>query len=356
MGNEQTSFPSMPFTVLAGDIGGTNSRLALYQPRPGGAGTPLYERSYPSGSYPSLEDIADAFLAAAAAALEGRVGKGKGVSAACLAVAGPVENNICRATNLPWIVDGRSLAARLGVERVLVVNDFHAAALGVLAVDPDWLSPLGGSPAVPHGPIAVLGAGTGLGTAFLLWSPARQGYQVVASEAGHMDFACRTPLEFGLLQYLANKYGRVSCERVLSGRGLADVFGFLSQEPGCRALIRPETTAALAAPSPGHDPAAVISERGLTGADPICEMALAVFCSVLGAVAGNMALTILPTGGVFLAGGIAPRVLPYLQKGVFREAFDRKGRLHTLVERIPVFVVTHPQVGLIGAAAAAATL
>jgi glucokinase len=340
--------------LLAGDIGGTNCRLALYEATPSVAATPLFERTYPSSSHRSLDDIADDFLAGASAALDGRVGRGKGVSSACLAIAGPIENNICRATNLPWIVDGRSLATRLGIERVRLVNDVHAGALGVTAVGSEWLAPLGGAPPMRRGPIAVVGAGTGLGEAFLIWSTSENGYQVVPSEGGHVDFAPRTPLEVGLLQFLANKYGRVSCERVLSGRGLLDVFSFLSQEPGCRALIRPETIAALAQPSP--DPTAVVSERGLSGADPICEMSLAVFCSVLGAVAGNMALTILATGGVFVVGGIAPRVLPYLQKGAFREAFERKGRLHMLLERLPAFVVTHPQVGLMGAAAAAASL
>ena len=135
------------------------------------------------------------------------------------------------------------------------------------------------------------------------------------------------------MQFLTSKYGRVSCERVLSGQGLVDVFTFLSEEPACRGLIRPETAAALAAP--GSDPAAAISQRALAGTDPVCEMALAIFCSVLGAVAGNLGLMVLATGGVFVAGGIAPRILPYLQRGGFREAFDRKGRLHTLVERMP---------------------
>ncbi len=340
--------------LLAGDIGGTNSRLALYEATPRVAAKPLFERTYPSASHGSLDDIADAFLAEAAVALDGRVGRGN-VQSAWLAVAGPVENDICRATNLPWVVDGPSLATRLGIERVRLVNDFYAAALGVTAVGSEWLAPLGGPPPARRGPIGVLGAGTGLGEAFLLWSSSENRYEVVPSEGGHQDFAPRTPLEVGLLQFLGNKYGRVSCERVLSGRGLADVFSFLSQEPACRALIRPETMAALARPSPAHDPAAVISERGLSGADPICEMSLALFCSVLGAVAGNLAVSVLATGGVFVVGGIAPRVLPYLQKGAFREAFERKGRLHTLLERYPAFVVTHPQVGLIGAASGAAS-
>jgi glucokinase len=341
--------------VLAGDIGGTNSRFALYEAPPGAAPRPLFERTYPSGSHHSLDDIADQFLLDAAVKLEGRVGRGKGIRAACVAIAGPVENNICKATNLPWTVDGRSLATRLGIDRVRLVNDFHAAALGVTSVGSDALAPLGGSPPQRRGPIVVLGAGTGLGAAFLLWSAGDNAYQVVPSEAGHMDFAPRSPLEVGLLQYLGNKYGRVSCERVLSGRGLMDVFSFLSLEPACRVLIRPETSAALAAPVSVTDPAAVISERGLSGADPICEMSLALFASVLGAVAGNLALSVLPTGGVFVAGGIAPRLVQYLQKGLFREAFDRKGRLHTLLEQLPAFVVTHPHIGLVGAAVAASS-
>jgi glucokinase len=195
--------------ILAGDVGGTNSRFALYEAvGKRAAPTPLLERSYPSKSYRALGEIADEFLNAA----------------------GPIENNILRATNLPWTIDGRMLASHLGIDRVTLVNDFFAAALGAVAVEAQWLAPLGGTPGVRHGPIAVLGAGTGLGVAFLLWSNSTDRYQVIPSEAGHVDFAPRTPLEAGLLQFLIHKYGRVSCERVLCGRGLVDVFTFLSQE------------------------------------------------------------------------------------------------------------------------------
>jgi glucokinase len=337
-------------TVLAGDIGGTNCRLAIYDvPASGLRGVkPIFEQTYPSASYASLDVIAEQFVVAAA----GAIGARAEVETACLGIAGPIENNICRATNLPWVVDGTALSQRLGIARVLLVNDFTAAALGVTAVGADELVALGGDLRVAHGPMAVLGAGTGLGQAFLLWSTVENRYQVVASEGGHVDLAARTPLEHGLVHFLTNKYGRVSCERVLSGKGLVDVFKFLSEEPACRGLIRPETAAVLAAA--GNDPAAAISQRALAGTDPVCEMALALFCSVLGAVAGNLGLMVLATGGVFVAGGIAPRVLPYLQRGGFREAFDRKGRLHTLVERIPAYVVTHPQPGLLGAATIAA--
>jgi glucokinase len=339
-------------TVLAGDIGGTNTRLAIYDAATGPEGwvlTPIFERTYPSPAHPSLDVIAEEYLATATHELGPRAS----VSSACFGIAGPIENNVCRATNLPWVVDGRALSARLGIERVTLINDFTAAALGVTAVSPADLAPLGGGTPVAQGPIAVLGAGTGLGQAFLLWSPSENRYRVVPSEGGHVDLAARTPLEQGLVQFLNVKYGRVSCERVLSGQGLVDVFAFLSEEPACRGLIRPETAAVLAAPG-HHDPAAAISARALAGTDPICEMALAIFCSVLGAVAGNLGLTLLATGGVFVAGGIAPRILPFLQRGGFREAFERKGRLHTLVERMPAYVVTHPQPGLLGAAIVAA--
>ncbi len=338
--------------VLAGDIGGTNSRLAIYDvPETGLRGVkPLFEQTYPSAAHASLDVIAEKFLAAATAA----VGATAKVARACFGIAGPIEHNICRATNLPWVVDGNALSLRLGIARVVLVNDFHAAALGVTAVGPDELVALGGDVPIVHGPMAVLGAGTGLGQAFLLWSASENRYNVVASEGGHVDLAARTPLEHGLVHFLTAKYGRVSCERVLSGKGLVDVFQFLSEEPACRGLIRPETQAALAAT--GNDPAASISQRALSGADPVCEMALALFCSVLGAVAGNLGLMVLATGGVFVAGGIAPRILPYLQRGGFREAFDRKGRLHTLVERMPAYVVAHAEPGLLGAATVASTL
>jgi glucokinase len=336
--------------VMAGDIGGTNTRLAIYDVTASGVRglDPLFEQTYPSPAHASLDIIADKFLAEAARALGGP----SSIGSACFGIAGPIEHNICRATNIPWVVDGNELSQRLGIPRVVLVNDFQAAALGVTAVGPAQLVALGGDPPVVHGPMAVLGAGTGLGQAFLLWSPTENRYRVVSSEGGHVDLAARTPLEHGLVYFLTGKYGRVSCERVLSGRGLVDAFTFLSEEPACQGLIRPETAAALAAP--GQDRAATISQHALAGTDPVCEMALSIFCSVLGATAGNLGLMVLATGGVFVAGGIAPRIIPFLKRGGFREAFDRKGRLHTLVERLPAYVVTHPQPGLLGAATIAA--
>ena len=342
--------------VLAGDIGGTNARLALYSVKRGAGDDPgklqldsVFEHTYPSKTHPSLELIVEDFLKDAQ--MQGQ--EAREITRACLGIAGPVENNICRATNLPWVVDGNALGSRLGIERFTLLNDFHAAALGVTSVESTYLVGLGGSPPLLHGPIAVLGAGTGLGEAFLTWSPTENRYQVIPSEGGHADLAPRSPLEMALFQYLTAKYGRVSYERVLSGRGLVDAFTFLSQEPACASLIREQTRADMA--SPGHDPAAVITQRALDFADPVCEMAVAIFSSVLGALAGNLALYALATGGVFIAGGIAPRVLPYLQRSVFRDAFEAKGRMTSLVTRIPAFVVTHPHLGLLGSATRAAT-
>jgi glucokinase len=384
--------------VLAGDIGGTNTRLALFD---GGADEPLFERVYPSAAYTGLDLIAEKFLAEARAESTGG-GSGSGApfafvppEQACFGIAGPVEGNVCRATNLPWVVDGRVLMQRLGIPKVRLVNDFFAAALGSIRVPASALAVLGGGgPRDPRGPVAVLGAGTGLGQAFLLWSPASQRYEVVPSEGGHADFAPRTPLESSLLRYLAAKYGRVSYERVLSGQGLVDLYAFLNEEPALRLGGKAETRLAMAR----EDPAAVVSRHALDGSDPVCQAALAIFCGVLGALAGNLALTVLATGGVFVAGGIAPRILPFLSHsaaqggglshsaaqggglshsaaqgglqqpteqggtrtatggGIFREAFERKGRLQSLVASIPSFVVTHPQPGLLGAASVAMSL
>jgi glucokinase len=379
------SRPTTP-PVLAGDIGGTNTRLALFE---ADRDDPRFERVYPSAAFTGLELIAEKFLGEARAEL----GAGAQVvlpERACFGIAGPVEGNVCRATNLPWVIDGRVLAQRLGIPKVRLVNDFYAAALGSIRVPSGALSVLGGGgPRDPKGPVAVLGAGTGLGQAFLLWSAAAQRYDVVSSEGGHADFAPRTPLESALLRYLAAKYGRVSYERVLSGQGLVDLYAFLNEEPALRLVGKAETQLAMAR----EDPAAVVSRHALDGSDPVCEMALAMFCGVFGALAGNLALTVLATGGVFVAGGIAPRILPFLVKSappsaprpdggvgpgpgvqagpiagggagaglakggvIFREAFERKGRLQSLVAGIPSYVVTHPQPGLLGAAAVAATL
>lgn len=321
--------------VLAGDIGGTNSRFALFE-----GGKKLHEQTLPSAGFTSLEDAIDAFLQGATQRPE----------RACLAVAGPVENGICRVTNLTWTVDARRLADKTRLSHVQLVNDFQAAAFGVTLLGPEHLHQLGGGARNPHGPIVVLGAGTGLGEAFLTWSEADSRYQVLPSEGGHADFTPRTAIETGLAAFLAARYKRASYERVLSGPGIRDIFSFLMSEPACRSMVAEETRLAIAS----EDPPAVIVRQALAGRDPICALALQIFASSYGACAGNLALTVLATGGVFIAGGIAPRILPVLDRGAFREAFEAKGRMQPFLAKLPVFVVTQPDVGLLGAAALAA--
>ncbi|HEY0715765.1 MAG TPA: glucokinase [Polyangia bacterium] len=328
--------------VFVGDIGGTNTRLALYRD-----GKEAFERIYPSQEQASLEDAALRFLQEARAELGNDVRPQR----ACFGVAGPVENDTSKITNLPWFIEARKLEQRLQIERVRLLNDFQAAALGVTVLEPQHFLQLGGGTRVENGPCVVLGAGTGLGAAFLIWSTAGR-YEVVSSEAGHTDFAARTPVEAALYQHLVRIYERVSYERVLSGAGLVDTFQFLDAEYGCHALVRPETREAMKT----EDPAAVVTKQALAGADPVCRMAVEIFLSVLGGFAGNLALTALATGGVFIAGGITPRLKPLLNQGPFRPSFEAKGRMQPLVAKMPAYLVMFPDLGMLGASVQASRL
>jgi glucokinase len=330
--------------VLAGDIGGTNSRLALYED-----GKAIFERTYPSAQQPSLEAAVQQFLKEAS----GQLGARGRPPRACLAVAGPVEDGTARITNLPWSVDQRTLAAKTGMSSVRLVNDFEAAASGIPLLQSHDLLPLGGEAPHPKGPVVVTGPGTGLGTSFLFWSEPAGGYQVVASEGGHADFAPTSPIEHGLASALAARYqGHVSVERVLSGPGLRDIFSFLRDDPANRRLAAPETLAALERGD--EDPAAVIVHQAVARRDPLSLLTVHLFLSVLGAHVGNLALTVLATGGVYIAGGIAPRLTTLLADSPLRESFEAKGRMKKLLTGVPIFVVTQRELGLLGAAAIAA--
>lgn len=321
--------------VLAGDIGGTKTIVALVEVDHTGPRIAL-ERRYDSQAFAGLAPIVEAFLSETGVRAE----------RASFGVAGPVVEDRCVATNLPWVVDARQLERTLGLGPTRLLNDFEAVAYGVLHVQEKDLVVLNPGTRVPRAPIAVLGAGTGLGEAFLIW--AGDGYQVVPSEGGHVDFAPRDELQIGLLRYLLARHARVSYERVVSGIGLRNIYAYL-RDTG----VAPESPAVRDAIARGEDLGKVVGTHAVAGTDALSSATIDLFVSVYGAEAGNMALKVVARGGVFVAGGIATKILPRMTDGRFRAAYVDKGRLSSLVESIPAYVITDPRVGLIGAAMAA---
>jgi len=317
--------------ILAGDVGGTKTALALFELRDG-ALVLEREATLPSREFPAFEDAVARFL-------DG--GTRPAVEAACFGVAGPVVNGRSVTTNLPWQLDEATLAASLPARRVRLLNDLEATGYGVLTLPPTALEPLQRG-AARRGNMVLIAAGTGLGEALLIWDGQR--HLVVASEGGHVDFAPRTDLETELLRFLRKELGRVSYERVLSGPGLYNVYRVLRDTGG------------LPEPSWLHDriatgdPSAVVSEVGLAGGHPLCVQALDLFVSVYGAEAGNLALKALAVGGVFVGGGIAPKIRAKLADGTFVTAFCDKGRFAELTASIPVSLVLESRTALLGAA------
>jgi glucokinase len=321
--------------ILAGDIGATNTRLAWFEVS-NGALVPGVARTYPSGQQTSLHAIVRTFLAEAPGRLRH----------VCLGIAGPVREGHVEATNLPWVVDARSLARELEVDRVLLVNDLEANAWGIAALPDTDFAVLQPGHAAPTGNAAVISAGTGLGEAGLVWDGRR--HRPVASEGGHADWAPQDETQVALWRFLGAEVGHVSVERVLSGPGLHNIYRFLRDAEG---LAEPDwLTEALRS----GEPAPLISQAGLAGRAEICVRALALFVAIYGAEAGNLGLRLLATAGVYLGGGIAPRILPALRRPAFLDAFTGKGRLQPLLEEMPVHVVLNDQAGLLGAARRAA--
>ena len=319
--------------ILAGDIGGTKTLLALFDDA---AGTLQLRRdaSFPSQEAASLEAILTRFLGTTATPLR----------AACFGVPGVVIDGRCETTNLPWTLDEQTLAQHTGAPRVKLLNDLEAAAYGMLHLEAHELAPLNaGTRPSRRGNVAVIAAGTGLGEAMLIWDGSH--HMPVASEGGHADFAPRTDHEIELLRYLRDKFGgHVSYERVLTGPGLHNVYNFL-RDTG----YAPEPPW-IAAQLTSGDPSATIAEVGLAGGDALCVATLDLFAAVYGAEAGNMALRCLAIGGVFVGGGIAPKLLPALRNGRFMQAFTAKGRFAELLQSIPVHVALNPRAPLLGAA------
>lgn len=342
--------------LLAGDIGGTKTFLRLVESIDG-VRQSVYEALYSSRDFPDLVPIVQRFLAAAGHQL----GKILLPEKACFAIAGPVVNDTSLLTNLGWFLDARRLEKELEIAKISLINDFAAVGYGILGLEAEDLYTLQDVTPQIDAPIAVIGAGTGLGQGFLIQQAG--GYQVFASEGGHADFAPRTGLEFQLLQYLREKYdiGRISVERVVSGQGVVALYQFLRDKG-----IAPESTEIgqvmrtweheTGQKEKSVDPAATIAKAALEKSDRLCEQTLQMFVDAYGAEAGNLALKLLPYGGLYVAGGIAAKILPLIKEGQFLRAFGQKGRVSPLLERVPVQVVLNPQVGLIGAAICASRL
>ena len=320
--------------LLAGDIGGTKTNLAIFSTE-AGPRAPLAEATFPSTSYPSLDAVVREFLSRIALKVE----------RASFGVAGPVVGGQATITNLPWVMQETQLKAALNLGSVRLLNDLEAIANGVPVLEPADLHTLNEGQPAPGRAIAVIAPGTGLGEAFLTWDGSR--YQPHASEGGHASFAPMGSLEIELLRYLQRRFDHVSFERVCSGIGLPNIYAFLkdsgyAEEPDWLA----EQLAAADDPTPLIVNAAL--DRG--SVCRLCATTLDTFVSILGAEAGNLALKVLATSGVYLAGGIPPRILPALEQRRFMNAFRRKGRMSDLLARVPVYVILNPKVALLGAA------
>jgi glucokinase len=321
--------------ILAGDVGGTKVALALFDFQSGNLHHAA-EKRYPAKDYPGLEAIVKEFLAEYQQ--EGKV------SAACFGVPGPVRHGVLRLTNLPWTLDSRKLSLDLGIDHVFLINDLEANGYGIPELKAEQIFTLSAGDPSSAGSRALISAGTGLGEAFLVWNGTR--HIPMASEGGHCDFAARNEDEIDLLRHLQKKLGgRVSYERVIAGVGIKDVYDFLRDE---RKMDEP---AWLRERMATEDPNAVIGELGESGKNELCAKTLDIVVGAYGAEAGNLALKVLATGGVYVGGGIAPKILKKLEDGTFMKAFTDKGRLSDLLVQTPVRVILESRAALIGAAA-----
>jgi glucokinase len=314
---------------IAGDIGGTKTLLRLLQAS-GSSRKILREERLPSRQFATFDDLLRKFLVPEDGAIAG----------ACFAVAGPVFESRAHVTNVGWDIDAEALALAFGIQRVLLINDFFGVAAAVPHLPPEDLLVLNKGDGGEATTIAILGAGTGLGEAFLT-KGAAGAWTVVPSEGGHKDFAPRNELQRALLDWLEKRYGHVSYERVLSGSGIVNIFTFLRElrgDAGVAALM-----------DPALDPAAQVAALATAG-NALAREAVDTFVDVYGAEAGNLALTMLPRGGVYVAGGIAVRNIGWFDDGRFLKAYLDKGRFAELLKSFPLAVIRNPEVGLIGAA------
>ena len=344
--------------LLAGDIGGTKTilRLVSSENPNNGESLPqqntLYENSYPSQKYDDIVPIVQEFYQEAKQELKEEINVKNG----CFGIAGPVVNNTSKLTNLKWpALKGDRLEKQLSLERVTLINDFAAIGYGILGLEKNDLHTLQIAETKPNTPIGVLGAGTGLGECFL--TPSENGnYSVFSTEGSHADFAPRNQLEFELLTYIQDKYSlpRVSVERVVSGMGISAIYQFLRHKYPEKESDTFKQIFQTWENKKDLDLSAEVSKAALENSDTLCQQTMEIFISAYGAEAGNLALKFLPYGGLYIAGGIAAKILPLMDTGTFIEAFTAKGRMMSLLTEIPIYLILNPKIGLIGAALKAA--
>jgi glucokinase len=327
--------------VLAGDIGGTKTWLQIAEfSEQAAQGKVIYEQRYMSRAYPDFNQMLQEFLSNAPGLTFNLPGR------ACFAVAGPVqqtsEGQSVNVTNLPWQLDTHVLAGQLDIPKIKLINDFQAIGHGIEALEDEDLITLQTGQAEPTAPRLVIGPGTGLGVGLLVWRDGQ--YEALASEGGHMDFAPNDTLQSSLLEYLRQRLGHVSCERVISGPGLVNIYEFLCTQSAGQPL------ADLCKAARSDDPAAAISVAALRDGNRLAMQAIDLFVSLCGSYAGNLSLLSLAYGGVYLAGGIAPKLIERFTSGVFLNAFTSKGRMSPRVLAMPVYLIVNPKVGLMGAA------
>ncbi len=337
--------------ILAGDIGGTKTLLSLAEKNSDGF-TVLHEQRFAGADYVDFSDVLHNFLTTAKAHL----GELPSLSSACFGIAGPIRDRKSQLTNLDWAFDSDRLAEEFNIANVILINDFVAVGYGVLGLKSHDLHTLQEGKLLERAPIGVIGAGTGLGEAFLGWNGNR--YEVYPTEGGHADFAPRNELEIELLQYLRKNHDRVSVERIASGTGIVAIYQFLRDRqfaPESAELA--EKIRRWEAGDFNADAAAAIANAALvncgvnseTNIDHLATQAMQMFVEAYAAEAGNLALKLIPNGGLYIAGGVAPKILPLLQDGTFLQVLKSKGRVSPVLEDIPIHIVLNPEVGLIGA-------
>jgi len=319
--------------LLAGDIGGTKSNLAIYSVE-AGLHKPLFEATFPSALYPSLEALVRTFLSQTDLS----------VDSACFGVAGPVVAGRAAITNLPWDMSVQQLREELKLSSVRLINDLEAIARSIPFLEPGELHTLSKGRPVAHGNIAVVAPGTGLGEAFLTWDDESH-YHPHTSEGGHCDFAPTNEQEIELLRYLLKQYDHVSYERVCSGKGIPNIYAYLRDSGVAE---EPHWLSESLAKAADFTP--VIVNAALDKSSDLCVATLNTFVAILGAEVGNMALKVMSTGGVYLGGGIPPRIMAFLEGGTFMNAFLDKGRFVELLADVPINVILNPRCALLGAA------